>query len=1298
MLRNILNVFIGILLSSTIHSQIVVLERIAELMDENYTIDGTAFLEELDNGVLQLRLSDDYSTPAGPDVRIFLNNSLSATGGIEVVDLSAINHFSGALTVEVPAGVNIDDYQYIVFFCFQFSQLWASGEWSDSAPPGGGFVCEDSDVTLSNGTATIDICPSDGGSDILTFINTLNLPPTTNYAYLLTDENEILQEVITGDNFNFEGTSMDEQRVYGIHYDGTLQPAIGSIRSATSATGCFTHSSNLEYVEITKNACPTFDCFLSNTFTTDSENLIDICPSDGNSDVVPLLNNINEDPGEHYAYLITDAGQILQDVIYTSGFDFEGTSDSEQRVYGIHFDGDLNPLFGSIRQLTTASGCFTHSDNNNFLTVTKGACPPEFVCEENSTGSTSGNEIDICPSDGIGDNIELTNNIDAEIGVHYAYLITDENEILQEVVSSTSYDFEGSSSETQRVYGIHYDGDLIPQIGQLRSNTTASGCFQHSDENTFVTITKDACPPEFICLATTISTDDSGSNVDICPSDNQDDIISLQNNLSIEAGLHFAYLITDTDEIVKSYTQTNNYNFEGSGDQEERVYGIHFDGDLNVLVGENRMQTTATGCFEHSSSTTYLTITKNACPPPFECLATSVATADWALEIDICPTDGEDDLVELRNNLMIDDPDTYTYLITDENEIVMASTTDSEYNFEGDGTETQRVYGVHYDGDLNVLIGENRMSTTATGCFEHSSAELFLSVTKNACPPPFECLATSVATTGWALEIDICPTDGEDDLVELRNNLMIDDPDTYTYLITDENEIVMASTTDSEYNFEGDGTETQRVYGVHYDGDLNVLIGENRMSTTATGCFEHSSAELFLSVTKNACPPFECLATSVATTGWALEIDICPTDGEDDLVELRNNLMIDDPNTYTYLITDENEIVMASTTDSEYNFEGGGTETQRVYGVHYDGDLNVLIGENRMSTTATGCFEHSSAELFLSVTKNACPPPYECEGSFTATTDWASEVEICPTDGTPDVIELRNNIMAPVGEHYAYFITDANQILQEVVLDDTFYDFEGSDLIEQRVYGINYDGELDIRIGEDRLQTSASGCFIHSGDDFFLTINKTACMDEFECVESLTASTAWVTNIDICANDGIDDEILIQNNINTEPGEHYAFLLTDSTEILFEVFFDSIYNFEGLEEDQYRVYGVSYSGQLEPAIGEVRKNTTATDCYIHSGDNLFITVNTKAECIVATEDINPDDLLNLYPNPSNGLIHIDYNDTEVEITGATIYNSHGIKVKDVLNIQSIEIEDSGVYILQISTEKEKYNKRFVVIR
>lgn len=95
-MKNLL-LLIGIsLISFSLFAQTVVQERTSDLMPELYSISGDAILEELSTGSLQLRLSDDFTTPNGPDVRIFLNNtSSSATGGVEIVNLSSIGHFNG---------------------------------------------------------------------------------------------------------------------------------------------------------------------------------------------------------------------------------------------------------------------------------------------------------------------------------------------------------------------------------------------------------------------------------------------------------------------------------------------------------------------------------------------------------------------------------------------------------------------------------------------------------------------------------------------------------------------------------------------------------------------------------------------------------------------------------------------------------------------------------------------------------------------------------------------------------------------------------------------------------------------------------------------------------------------------------------------------------------------------------------------------------------------------------------------------------------------------------------------------
>jgi len=1188
-------------------------------------------------------------------------------------------HFDGALNV----AVGFNRTATTASGCFRHSSATDFIRVSKNAC----FDCNTNTVSNANGSNAINICPSDGVADVISLENSLGLAAGDNYAYLLTDENEILLEIVSADQYDFEGSASTTQRIYGIHFDGILSPAIGANRMNTTADGCFEHSSGSDFISVGKDAC--FDCNAS-TVSSSLGNNINICPTDNESDLVPLQNSLGLTPGDNYVYLLTDENEILLEVITADNYDFEGSSLNTERIYGIHFDGALNAVLGANRMQTSASDCFEHSSVTDFISVSKSAC---FDCNASTVSSANGNEIDICPSDNEIDIIPLQNSLGLVPGENYVYLLTDENEILLEVISEDSYNFEGSSLNTQRIYGMHFEGTLDAVLGANRMQTSANECFEHSSATDFISISKNAC---FECLQTSLVFGDGSDNIDICPTDNEEDILTFANSLNIVPGDHFVYLLTDENEILQEVIVDNQFDFEGTSLSTQRVYGLHFDGILDAEIGSNRLATTASSCFEHSPTDGFITITKTAC---FTCSESSVQLADGSSEIDICPDDSNDDIVNFTNSLGLNAGSNYVYLLTDNNQILLEVINASTFDFEGSGNNAQRVYGMHFDGTISPSIGSIRTATSASGCFAHSNDSDFISITKEACETEIECELSFTATTDWASTVDICPNDGESDIIPLMNNLFIAPGENYAYLLTDAGGILQEVILTEDYDFEGSSIAEQRIYGIHYDGTLFPALGEDRMQTTASGCFEHSGENIFLTITKNACPPsnFVCETSLTATTDWATEADICPNDGEADWVELRNTLSVPAGDNYAYLITDESNILQSVVFDTIYNFEGSGLATQRVYGVHFDGTLLPAIGEDRVNTTATGCFEHSGDNLFLTITKGACAPSnFVCETSLTATTDWATNVEVCPSDGEADWIELRNTLFIPAGDNYAYLITDVNNVLQSVVFD-TLYNFEGSGAATQLVYGIHFDGSLIPAIGENRLSTTATGCFEHSGDNLFLTVTKADCGGEFDCQESLTATTAWVTNVDVCANDGEADWVLLQNNISTPPGDNYVFLLTDENEILQEVIFDSLYNFENTGLEEARVYGMSYAGSLTARIGEDRKSTGASDCFIHSGDNLFITINKTAACDpTSTQDPELLNSISVFPNPSSGLVHIDLNNAQVEFSAVTLFDIHGKRVMDLTNQNQFYMDTAGVYILQFDSDAGVVSKRVVV--
>jgi len=137
-----------ILLFSVLTAQIMIGQNIVEtrtatLVDGDYILQGTVHLEAFDDGSLDLRLEDDYMTQSNVfDVHIYLSNSDDYNAPIDTSEallvenigsISGINYSSGAMTFELPSGVGINDYNFIVFICVQFGNLhWGNGTFSES--------------------------------------------------------------------------------------------------------------------------------------------------------------------------------------------------------------------------------------------------------------------------------------------------------------------------------------------------------------------------------------------------------------------------------------------------------------------------------------------------------------------------------------------------------------------------------------------------------------------------------------------------------------------------------------------------------------------------------------------------------------------------------------------------------------------------------------------------------------------------------------------------------------------------------------------------------------------------------------------------------------------------------------------------------------------------------------------------------------------------------------------------------------------------------------------------------------
>lgn len=130
----------------TANAQSLLETRTASLVDGDYLLQGTVYLESFDDGSLDLRFDSDYLTQSNVfDVHVFLTNDNNYAAPIDVTDMllvanigsiDGLDYSSGPMTFDLPAGVGINDYQHIVFICMQFGQLhWGNGEFAAAVSP-----------------------------------------------------------------------------------------------------------------------------------------------------------------------------------------------------------------------------------------------------------------------------------------------------------------------------------------------------------------------------------------------------------------------------------------------------------------------------------------------------------------------------------------------------------------------------------------------------------------------------------------------------------------------------------------------------------------------------------------------------------------------------------------------------------------------------------------------------------------------------------------------------------------------------------------------------------------------------------------------------------------------------------------------------------------------------------------------------------------------------------------------------------------------------------------------------------
>ncbi|NBC09304.1 MAG: T9SS type A sorting domain-containing protein, partial [Bacteroidetes bacterium] len=513
-----------------------------------------------------------------------------------------------------------------------------------------------------------------------------------------------------------------------------------------------------------------------------------------------------------------------------------------------------------------------------------------------------------------------------------------------------------------------------------------------------------------------------------------------------------------------------------------------------------------------------------------------------------------------------------------------------------------------------------------------------------------------VMTEDGETEVYTCPGDSIPDIVRFDSSGVSNS--LFTYVITDDNNVILGVPGGDSNDFEDAGTGTCRVWGLAYTGNITAMVGDTASAVALTDdCFDLS--DNFITVFREQ-PEGGTVSTEMGMDA----VEVCVGDGLPDIVRFDSAGV---SGQFTYVITDENNVILGVPGMDMADFEDADGGVCRVWGLAYTGNIIAMAGDTASAVDLSdGCFDLS--DNFIVVNRN------EVDGGMIATEDDEEIVYICTSDTLADVIVVDSS--GTTGPNFTYVVTDDNNVILSVPSSDTI-DLSAAPPGICRVWGLSYTGNITAMVGDTASAVALTdGCFSLSSN--FVT----AFRDD---PEGGTVSTeAGADTVTACVGDGLSD--FIQFDSSGTSLSNFTYVITDTNNIFIGIFDGDEFDFENAEVDAFRIWGLSYTGTLLALPGEDAATTPLTDECFDLSDN-FVTV--------LLDRVDGGTLAFVTPAAAEneGIAYIcPSGDSEVTIFNSTVTSdSYSFILTDSANvIRSIQNQNLAEYDFANATEAEEF--------
>jgi len=307
------------------------------------------------------------------------------------------------------------------------------------------------------------------------------------------------------------------------------------------------------------------------------------------------------------------------------------------------------------------------------------------------------------------------------------------------------------------------------------------------------------------------------------------------------------------------------------------------------------------------------------------------------------------------------------------------------------------VYGTNDDNDLGLfalLDGgcQIQVDEDANGDDDNQSSARIPDGGTALCPDDFaqqapspgetnvpSCFGGVMAFSSDTTEETLCI---DDDIIEVLSYTASNvTGDNSIFVITDEDNVIIATTTSLEFNSTDVPEGVCRIHHIAFNGTLDAettAAGEDASAISTDGdCL--SFASNFLTIYREVCFP-DCDGGMVSSDAGS-EVVVC-LDDEADILTYSNTSIATEA-TYSYVITDENNMLITILTGDANDFNGAEAGVCRVWGMSYQGDLTaetITDGSPLFGIQSSMCVDIS--ENFINVTRQECAEVEGCGSIF----------------------------------------------------------------------------------------------------------------------------------------------------------------------------------------------------------------------------------------------------------------------------------------------------------------------------